>query len=131
MNSIQSGTPARWVTIRLNGDSGSNYSYTSLEGDGSSAGSYRESSQTRGAISFKASSSTNLGQVISNFQNYSNATTYKTIISRGANAGQGTDSLVTLWSSTAAINTILITLEGSAQNFATGSTFTLYGIAAA
>jgi hypothetical protein len=130
-NSIQTGTPARWTTIRLNGDTATNYSYTSLEGNGSTAGSYRESSQTRGAVSFAASSSTAWGQVIMNFQNYSNTTTYKTVISRGANAAQGTDSLVTLWRSTTAINTILITLEGSAQQFATGSTFTLYGIAAA
>jgi hypothetical protein len=130
INAKQTATPNRWTTIRLNSDTGSNYSYTSLEGDGSSAGSYRESNQTRGAISFKTSTA-NWGQNTVHFQNYSNSTTYKSWLSRGGAADTGVVAIAGLWRSTSAITTILITLEGSGQNFDTGSMFTLYGIQAA
>jgi hypothetical protein len=126
----QSGTPQRWTSIRLNSDSGTNYSYTSLEGNGSTAGSYRESNQTRGAINFKTSP-TDWGQNTVHFQNYSNTTTFKTWISRGDAAAQGPVAIAGLYRSTSAITSMLITLEGSGQNFDTGSTFTLYGIKAA
>jgi len=130
-NLIQASTPQRWLSVRLNGDTASNYSYTNLEGGGTSATSYRESSQTRGAILFNAPSTSVWGQVITSFNNYSNTTTYKTWLSKGGNAGGAAEAMVGLWRSTAAINTILLTLEGSGQNFAVGSNFTLYGIAAA
>jgi len=130
INAKQTATPNRWTTIRLNSDTGSNYSYTSLEGNGSAASSYRESNQTRGAINFKTSTA-NWGQNTVHFQNYSNTTTFKTWVSRGDAADTGPVAIVGLYRSTSAITTILITLEGSGQNFDTGSTFTLYGIQAA
>jgi hypothetical protein len=126
----QSGTPQRWTSIRLNSDSGTNYSYTSLEGNGSTAGSYQESNQTRGAINFKTSP-TDWGQNTVHFQNYSNTTTFKSWISRGDAAATGPVAIAGLYRSTSAITSMLITLEGSGQNFDTGSTFTLYGIKAA
>jgi hypothetical protein len=129
INTKQTATPNRWTTIRLNSDTGTNYSYTSLEGSGSAASSYRESNQTRGAINFKTST-TNWGQNTVHFQNYSNSTTYKTWISRGDSSDNGPCAIVGLWRSTSAVTSILITLEGSGQNFDVGSTFSLYGIAA-
>jgi hypothetical protein len=65
--------------------------------------------------------------------NYSNATTYKTWLSRNnrasASNAPGTEALVGLWRSTSAITELVIGLTGG--NFDTGSTFTLYGIKAA
>jgi len=61
--------------------------------------------------------------------NYSNTTTYKTGLVRANSAASGTDAIVGLWRSTAAITSIVATHD-TAQ-FATGSTFTLYGIASA
>ena len=61
--------------------------------------------------------------------NYSNTTTYKTALSRSNNANTGTDAIVGLWRSTAAINSIVVLISGN--QFATGSTFTLYGIKSA
>jgi hypothetical protein len=67
--------------------------------------------------------------VITHFNNYSNATTYKTILSRGNNASSSVTAYSALWRSTSAINEIKVfTLSG---NLRAGSTFTLYGIAAA
>jgi len=129
INTKQTATPNRWTTIRLNSDTGTNYSYTSLEGSGSAASSYRESNQTRGATNFKTSTA-NWGQNTIHFQNYSNSTTYKTWVSRGDAADTGPCAIVGLWRSTSAVTSILITLEGSGQNFDVGSTFSLYGIRA-
>jgi hypothetical protein len=62
--------------------------------------------------------------------NYSNTTTYKTVLLRSNNASAITVATVGLWRSTSAINTIKIYADGAAV-FSVGSTFTLYGIKAA
>jgi hypothetical protein len=58
--------------------------------------------------------------------NYSNTTTYKTLISRASRISLGTETLTSTWRSTAAINRIDV--KPSDSTFAAGSTFTLYGI---
>ncbi len=118
---------------RLNSDSGTNYSATEVAGDGSSAYSDRQTSSSYSFIGFTSgagAASDVFGPSISNFQNYSNTTTNKTILSRGNAAGQGTHAIVSLWRNTAAITQIVIYPAG-VNNFVTGSTFTLYGIKAA
>ena len=108
-------------------DTGSNYSWTYVLGNGSSAVSGRLSNSTYvlgGDIATTPSTD------ITHFQNYSNTSTYKTTISRGAAAALNTYASVSLWRSTAAINTIKAYLA-SPRYFANGTTFTLYGIQAA
>ena len=126
--SASSGTP--FTTLRFNGDTATNYSDTTLSGNGTSASSGRDSSTTFIYVSGADTLSTGMSQLIVNFQNYSNTTTYKTALARSANAANGTSAAVGLWRSTAAINSITVMLN-SASNYAAGSTFTLYGIAAA
>ncbi len=63
-----------------------------------------------------------------NVMNYSNTTTYKTILSRSSDLY--TEASVNLWRNTAAITSIIIGAQG-AYTFSAGSTFTLYGIKAA
>ena len=110
-------------------DTGSNYSVTQITGTGSSASSSRLSSQTEIKITEGLFFNTNEQcNILISLQNYSNATTYKTLLSRSNSAGIGVNALVGLWRSTSAINTIR--LYGS-QNFNSGSVVTLYGIAAA
>lgn len=65
---------------------------------------------------------------ICHFINYSNTTTYKTVLVRNNNASRNAEALVSTWRSTAAINSIEYYVSG---NFDVGSTFTLYGILAA
>lgn len=108
-------------------DSGSNYSQTFLSGTGSVANSNRTSNATF-LQSYINAATTGIATVIVNFQNYSNTTTYKTVLQRANGSGETTAS-VGLWRSTSAINQIKLT--GQTNNFAAGSTFTLYGIKAA
>jgi len=61
--------------------------------------------------------------------NYSNSTTYNTALSRFVSAGSETTADVHLWRDTSAVTSI--TVATSTNNYATGSTFTLYGIKAA
>jgi hypothetical protein len=58
--------------------------------------------------------------------NYSNTTTYKTILERANQPQAVTNSIVGLWRSTSAISTI--TMTTSSGTVSAGSTFTLYGI---
>jgi len=113
--------------FQLNSDTGSNYSDTGLVGNGTSATSIRNNSQTRAIVG--GSYTSNMGVSVINFMNYSNTTTNKTIISRNGTASNVTRLTNNLWRSTAAISTIYFVL--ATGNFAVGSTFTLYGIKAA
>ena len=63
--------------------------------------------------------------------NYSNSTTYKTVISRGGNAATWVTTNVGLWRNTAAITSVKVFASDASSNMNSGSTFTLYGIAAA
>lgn len=119
---------------RLNSDTGSNYSATELRGDGSAAASSRFSNVSYLYLGYNVSmDATNQANAIIHIMNYSNTTTYKTIISRFNRAAgasyPGTAAYANLWRSTSAITSIdLIDYGGS--NFSVGSTFTLYGIKA-
>jgi hypothetical protein len=134
VTNLKTTTTSQEVTVKINNDTGSNYSLTNLRGDGSTAASLRRSSQTVGNISKEISPNTAFEFLsVSTFMNYSNATTYKTWLSRNnrasASNAPGTEALVGLWRSTSAITELVIGLTGG--NFDTGSTFTLYGIKAA
>jgi len=113
--------------VRFNGDTGSNYSWTQLNGNGATASSNRGSSTT-GIRSINGMSTSNVGTTIINVQNYNNSTTYKTTLSRHSTDFAG--AFVGLWRNTAAITSVTIVNLG-AGGFASGSTFTLYGIKAA
>ena len=109
-------------------DTGSNYSFTNVNGDGSSAASSRASNQAQIYIDYSAYPTTTLTSTyIWQVQNYSNTTTNKTVLGRSNTASRGTNATVGLWRSTAAINTIK--LDTQSTTFLSGSTFSLYGIA--
>ena len=117
--------------MRFNSDTGTNYSNTYLEGSGSSASSYRSSNSTganAGALTSSAVS-TQFDVNINQIMNYSNSTTYKTLITRyNDNEYSYVGSSVSLWRNTAAITSITLY---SSIDFAVNSRFTLYGIQAA
>jgi hypothetical protein len=117
------------MLVQINGDTTNNYSVTSLTGSGSSAASDRSSNA--GAMSTRvAHTTTTIGTFISNFMNYSNTTTNKTVLFRSNNTAFGTEATVGLYRSTSAITSIRLFLDRS-ENYSVGSTFTLYGIKAA
>jgi hypothetical protein len=117
------------VQLQFNSDSGSNYTFTRMTGDGTTASSDRSVSNTFMELGFYVSSTRNMNIV--QIMNYANTTTFKTVLNR-ANAQSvniGTQLYAELWRKTPeAINSISLSASG---NFSTGSIFTLYGIAAA
>jgi hypothetical protein len=123
------------VWMRFNSDTGSNYSYTTLQGNGSSGSSSRSSSDTKiqlDSVAYPYFTSTAFSPNIVHIMNYSNTTTYKTALLRSNNATVGVSLFAGLWRSTSAISTIAFTnaFPGSV-NFAVGTTFTLYGVKSA
>ena len=118
------------LVINFNGDTASNYSWTTLGGNGTAASSTRGASTNLPYIQYASGVDTTRSTVLVNVMNYKNTTTYKTAICRGNNTGYGTDATVVLWRSTSAISSLTILTRG-AVNLATGTVLTLYGIAAA
>jgi hypothetical protein len=119
---------------RLNSDSGNNYSDTRLSGTGSSALSTRVNSDTFARLDwYGGADSSGRTVLIAHFFNYTNATTRKTVLSRGDNAGgliAGSTAVASLWRATPAAITSINILTSSGATFSVGSTFTLYGIKA-
>lgn len=128
--SIAAEVPA----FQVNGDTGNNYSITHLSGNGSTTRAVRATSIPSAYISFSSAFPQTLtANAILHFMNYSNTTTYKTVLNR-VNSVNGTynaaEANVALWRNTAAITSItLLGTNGAA--YYSGSIFTLYGIKAA
>jgi hypothetical protein len=111
--------------MRFNGDTGSNYSWTIIYGNGTNA--YSGRSTTDAGAGFIA---TTQGNNVIHVMNYSNSTTYKTRLSRSNVANSTVESYVSLWRNTNAVTSITLQLEPS-KYFTAGTTATLYGIKAA
>jgi hypothetical protein len=120
--------------VAVNGST-AGYSKTNVAGSGSSATSGRQTSTSQWTMSdgpLGSGSTTNPMYMQMQFQNYANTTTYKTMLARQNIVGatyNGTVASVNLWANTAAINRIDVYPQPGSGNVATGSTFTLYGIA--
>jgi hypothetical protein len=122
-----------YLYIRFNSDTGSNYAYHRLNGNGSSAGSDAGSSTT--AIVFDragAASATSgiFGGFVMDILDYDNTNKYKVTRSLGGvdtNGGGEIHIESGLWQNTDAITTIDIT-SGTSSTFQQYSHFALYGI---
>jgi hypothetical protein len=130
---IGKGTTNSDLGIRFNSSSSANYSSTRLIGNGSSASSSRIAtgsglSYIRLTATAVLNTSNDLLTVI-DILNYSNTTTYKTLLARNNNSAQAAEAHVGLWQSTAAISTI--ELIPDPVSIASGSVISLYGIKAA
>jgi len=115
--------------FQINGDTGSNYSYTAIRANGAAA----SASQTTNGSFFD---NLNMGVYTTtphiyryDLMNYSNATNNKTVLMRFDEISGFTAVSVGLWRSNSAITSI--TLTAITNQFASGSVFTLYGIKAA
>jgi len=123
------------MVLRFNGDTGSNYSQTTLAGNGSAASTSRGFNATTLGLNDTAAFNSSLeGNLIFNVMNYANTTKYKTLIGRfnrgSASNYPGAAAFAGLYRSTSAI-TSLVMFPQDGSNIISGSTFTLYGIAAA
>lgn len=119
------------VTLRINDDSGSNYSATRLTGNGSTAASARRSSTaTVYAVGDGVSNASTVENVsILTFLSYSNTNVNKTWLQQESAPASGVGRGVGLWRSTSAITKLVFT--AASTTFVNGSTFSLYGIKAA
>lgn len=121
------GTNSNDAYLRYNSDTGNNYSDTTLRGNGTTPSSVRTTNAAGIDIGGIANIGANdIGGIIIQIMNYSNTTTNKTNITRFNNASSLTSGICGLWRSTAAITSIDLFNRGG--NWASGSTFTLYGI---
>lgn len=121
------GSGGDGIKTQINGDSGSNYSWTGMSYNIGGTGSGRATNQTI----FQAGSCEDgsYSTSICHLMDYSNTTTFKTMISRSSSIGtQGVGETINLWRSTSAITSLYL---NAASGFWAGSTFTLYGIKAA
>lgn len=118
----------RLSMIRVNGDTGSNYSVTYFGGNGSAGFSGRTSNDT---VIYGPNNNGVNGVGIIQINNYSNTSTFKTILTNGgaAQSPGNTGGSIGVWRSTAAINSV--TWFPNGDDWGTGSTFTVYGIKAA
>ncbi len=122
------------LNVRLNGDTGTNYTRHLLYGDASggaiaSGGTSETSMQVRASARRNSSTANTMGVAIMDIHDYSSTTKNKTMRSFSGNDdsdGTGEVALCSgLWLNTSAVNSITIF---SADNFLTSSVFSLYGI---
>ena len=119
--------------IRINGDTGSTYTYHQLRGNGSAASAGgTASAQTRAELPFAAYSGTTanaFGVGVIDFLDYKNTNKYKTFRTLGGadlNGSGFADFFSGAWLSTSAITSISI--YASTGNIVQYSSFALYGI---
>jgi hypothetical protein len=119
------------VRARFNGDSGSNYTYVRMFGTGSGSGSSDVTTTTGFQIARQTDSSqSGFGTGIAHIMDYSATDKHKTVLVRADNGNSITMAHVARWANTAAITSIVLTSFEGAGGFATGSSFSLYGIVA-
>lgn len=116
------------VQCRYNADTASNYNTTIMSGDGTSVYSQKYTNSSNGWLTGYFDGTANeLYTKIIQIQNYSNTTTWKTALVRSSSASREAMTGIGVWRSTSAITSVTL----AAGDLVSGSTFTLYGIAAA
>jgi hypothetical protein len=121
------------IFVQFNSDTGSNYAWHYLQGDGASVAASGATSQSKilsGRVSAATAGSDVMGGGVLDLLDYANTNKYKTLRTLTGQDRNGGGVIVMtsgLWQNTAAVSTITIT-NGSATNFTTTSQFALYGI---
>jgi hypothetical protein len=115
--------------FRINGDTGSNYSWVRMTGTGSatasSAGTFSYGVLSQ-AGQLETSTPTN---IIFQLMDYSATDKHKTILSSFDNAADAVEKFANRWANTSAVTSLAFNFD-VAGSYASGSTFSLYGIAA-
>jgi hypothetical protein len=125
---VASSTLSASPRIQFNSDTGTNYSRTTIYGDGATAASSRSTGFASIGLTTTSLSLTIPTMISIDLFSYAGST-YKTILSAETNDQNGSGAVsrtVGLWRSTSAITSIDLSLNTS--TFTTGTTATLYGI---
>jgi hypothetical protein len=130
----RSNSGSQVVSLRFNSDSGANYSYRRLYGDGSAGaadGSTGDSYGTAGYVSKTFDTASTFGSCEIYVPNYAGST-QKSYSSDGVEETNATLSYASLvagtWSGTSAITSIALYASNGSFNWEQNSTATLYGI---
>jgi hypothetical protein len=121
-------TTATTLRMQVNSDTGTNYSYTELIGDGATASSSRGTSSSRINCGNANFNNTQPSLITVDWFSYAGSTN-KTCLVTASQDRNGSGSVlrtVGLWRSTSAITSVQ--LFPATGNFAAGTTATLYGI---
>ena len=129
LGSLTTSSATQRIRLQFNSDTGTTYSNTDLYGNGTTAASTRNTGNAYINTTMSETSLTVPSTVIMQFNNYSNATTFKTVISRSNTSDSNVSAIVGLWRSTSAITAIK--LFAGTGNINAGTVATLYGIKAA
>jgi hypothetical protein len=126
-------TPTSFGTgVRFNSDTGTNYSRTVLYGAGAGAVAFRSTDQTRFFCSAGSTTANQFNLIRLNIMNYTSSSSYKGFAVINDDLGDVASLSSGLWRSNNAITSLTITpYDDNATGFATGCTFTLYGIKSA
>ena len=117
------------VVMQYNNDTGANYSWHSMYGNGGSAGAAQGSSANYMYFLFSSVVASVYGASVVDILDYASTAKYKTLRSLSGSDENGSGNLTIhsgLWQSTSAINAIKIFPE--AGNFRQYTQFALYGI---
>jgi hypothetical protein len=123
------------LRLQFNSDTGNNYAWHLIFGDGTSVSAPSGASTNIGLLSgqpYTGSNASIFGATIIDIYDYASTTKNKTVNAIGGfdtnnTTGGGSIRLISnLWVNTSAITTI--NLFNSTNNFASGTTFALYGI---
>ena len=132
-STLAGSTPDR-IIVQLNNDSGLNYAYHVLQGNGAAASSYSNTSNNWFGIeegNVQTSATANVfASSITDFLDYANTNKYKTIRTLNGADLNGSGIVVMnsgLWMSTNAVTSIKL-ISPASTNFVQYSSFALYGI---
>jgi hypothetical protein len=113
----------------INGDTGNNYSFTYIYGDGTTAASGRNANTNRIVVGRLG---TTVSHGIAHFQNYSSSQMRKTVLTRKGKGNEIAMLFSNVWLSNNPITSLQIFGAGSpAKTMSAGYTISLYGIKAA
>jgi hypothetical protein len=112
------------IRIRLNGDSGANYSDVVMNGNGSATASNSRTGQTGAFAGSIGTSDTN---TIVQIMDYSATNKHKTLLTRENEPANLVAARAARYASTSAITSVLVGNDAG-QSFASGCTFNLYGV---
>jgi hypothetical protein len=111
------------ITLRYNGDSGSNYSFVDMVGNGSST------SSASGTVTFAyggAMTTSGQGNNIVQIMDYSATDKHKTSLARTSYATNYAIAYASRWANTSAITSVVVGTNSG--TFSSGHTLSLYGV---
>ena len=115
------------IQMRFNSDTGANYSFVYMGGNGSTAISGSNTGQTGVVLDAYFWRTTDLSNLEVDIMDYTATDKHKTVLSRNNVTSAGTDAFANRWASTAAITSVQLVIT---NQFTAGSTFSLYGVSA-